>query len=961
MGRSGTVLSPLMVGRDGHLEIATARLEDAAAGHGRTVLLAGEAGVGKTRLLGAILRQARAAGFDTAKGDIAPHDRDVPGALLRDLARTMRETPRLADAGAAVLAAWHAASVEGGTNSRTLIADAVEAIRTALRQRTVLAFEDLQWADDLSLDAIAELARTIEGRPVLVVASYRRDEVPADAPLRAWRSRLLTQRRAEEIRLDRLTRDQTATVVSLLLDTGLPAPRELVEAVHTRSDGLPLHIEELLAAARWTGQVDAASVLGVAVPDTIEDAVLARTARLSPRAQAVARAAAVLGRCFVPAVLAGVIDVPEAELEDPLQELVDEAILFPFGTRDVGYHDFRHQLLRDALYRHTPARERRRYHARAAEFGASLEGHTEVHASLHFAEAGLHAEAFEAALAGAAEAAQVLAHREAFELYRRAIEHQPTDLDPMRRGALLQALTTEALALEDIEVGESTAREAAAVFRQAGDPPRAIQALSLVLVLWRRNGHPVHERIELARGLLAELDELPTTTETQELRGDVAYYLAYALVDAYDLAAARQVLARVRALAVSTATRDLQLAADELEAIARCTEGDPAAGLPDLLAAAQEGIAGGHETSALAGFRDGATMAVRAMDYARARSSIESGLRFAAEVEQTHCAHVMRAASAVVDWATGDWERAGATARQVLADRGCQRAGASARWALGYVALGQGDAAAAAVELEPALIWADQGGAVDQWLCAAWGLAESALLAGDPAQAASRCREAFERARAVGERAWVMPFVVTGVRAYAASARPAEAEGWLADTAAYLQPVRAWATPALDHAAGLVALAAGSTGVARRSLEAAVDGWDARGRVWEGLWARLDLAGCLARAGRYGVAAGLAGQVHERAIRLGSPALMERASTVVRQGRARVVELEPWHPLTGREFQVARLIGEGRTNAEIAAALGIAPKTASSHVEHILAKLGASRRTEIAAWASQIGGVALQG
>ena len=70
--------------------------------------------------------------------------------------------------------------------------------------------------------------------------------------------------------------------------------------------------------------------------------------------------------------------------------------------------------------------------------------------------------------------------------------------------------------------------------------------------------------------------------------------------------------------------------------------------------------------------------------------------------------------------------------------------------------------------------------------------------------------------------------------------------------------------------------------------------------------------------------------------------------------RGRVAEEEPWRPLTAREYDVARLISEGRTNAEIADKLGIAPKTASSHVEHILAKLGASRRAEIAAWASTV-------
>jgi DNA-binding CsgD family transcriptional regulator len=75
---------------------------------------------------------------------------------------------------------------------------------------------------------------------------------------------------------------------------------------------------------------------------------------------------------------------------------------------------------------------------------------------------------------------------------------------------------------------------------------------------------------------------------------------------------------------------------------------------------------------------------------------------------------------------------------------------------------------------------------------------------------------------------------------------------------------------------------------------------------------------------------------------------------VLRMARGHAPDDEPWRPLTSREFEVARLIGEGMTNAEIAATLDIAPKTASSHVEHILAKLGASRRAEIATWASHV-------
>jgi DNA-binding CsgD family transcriptional regulator len=82
--------------------------------------------------------------------------------------------------------------------------------------------------------------------------------------------------------------------------------------------------------------------------------------------------------------------------------------------------------------------------------------------------------------------------------------------------------------------------------------------------------------------------------------------------------------------------------------------------------------------------------------------------------------------------------------------------------------------------------------------------------------------------------------------------------------------------------------------------------------------------------------------------------LLARAEKLARTARGRGDEREPWHPLTTREFEVARKIAEGLTNAELADELAISPKTASSHVEHILAKLGVSRRAEIAAWATSV-------
>jgi DNA-binding CsgD family transcriptional regulator len=278
----------------------------------------------------------------------------------------------------------------------------------------------------------------------------------------------------------------------------------------------------------------------------------------------------------------------------------------------------------------------------------------------------------------------------------------------------------------------------------------------------------------------------------------------------------------------------------------------------------------------------------------------------------------------------------------------------TARCAVGYVALGRGALNAAETELGAALAVGEESGMIDFILPPLWGLAEAALLADQPERAAAHCRRALELARATGERALLVPFVVTGVRAEQAAGRPSAAGAWLDACAAHLAALPVVAQPALDHGRGLAAMASGSTGIARVALEAAVRGWTDRGRIWEATWARLDLAECLGRLNRFADSADLSVEVRAIASRLDSRVLAERAESILRNARAHVPLDEPWRPLTIREFEVARLIGEGMTNAEIADALDIAPKTASSHVEHILAKLGASRRAEIATWASQV-------
>jgi DNA-binding CsgD family transcriptional regulator len=235
-----------------------------------------------------------------------------------------------------------------------------------------------------------------------------------------------------------------------------------------------------------------------------------------------------------------------------------------------------------------------------------------------------------------------------------------------------------------------------------------------------------------------------------------------------------------------------------------------------------------------------------------------------------------------------------------------------------------------------------------------WALAEVDLVEGDAASAAARCGEAMELATSAGERALLVPFVVTGVRAWLAAHRPDEAERWLDRVRNHLAGWDTVAGPAIAHAEGLLRLSAGSLTAARDALETAVRGWDQHDRIWEASWARLDLAHSLMRSNRFGEAASLLAAVRSTAETLESDPLMIRADELAKVGRGRGTLEEPWRPLTTREFEVARLVAEGLTNVEIADRLAIAPKTASSHLEHILAKLGVSRRAEIAAWAAAV-------
>ncbi len=369
-------------------------------------------------------------------------------------------------------------------------------------------------------------------------------------------------------------------------------------------------------------------------------------------------------------------------------------------------------------------------------------------------------------------------------------------------------------------------------------------------------------------------------------------------VDANDLDRASTVLSDLLSAVEGTDDAWLELDARIRGAMASIVAGDVRHGLDAMLRFSAEARALDRQETGVTAFRDTAVLAIRTMDYPTAALALDEGMVYADSIQQSHCAHVMAALQAELQWVAGRWDGAVADALQAIADPGCQRAPGMAHRVVGYVALGRGELAMAEAELRAALAFGERSEMIEYRLPARWGLAEMAVLAGDHEAAIAEVEAARALAEAAGERALFVPFIVTGVRAYQLAGRPEDAERWLRAAAGFLASTPAFGPAALAHGEGLVALASGATGIARRELEAAVEGWDAIGRVWEASWARLDLASAFLRTNRFAAGVSLAGQVQATADALGSPALRERAESLVRHGRGRVVDAEPWHPLT---------------------------------------------------------------
>ncbi|HEV8222930.1 MAG TPA: AAA family ATPase, partial [Streptosporangiaceae bacterium] len=351
---SRRISSPELIGRDAELSLLHAALAQARDSEGRVVLIEGDAGLGKTRLVEHFTSQAGPAEVLASSG--IPLAADVPYAPLIEVFRTLagRHPPA-----AAVLLPGSEPGEPGSpggpgpAGTARLLGAAAEALRAvAAGGPAVLVVDDIHWADASTRVLLSYLARVLRRDPVLIVLTVRTEELDPARPAGELVAELARAPHVERVALRPLDRDGVAAQLRSI--TGVPPSAVLVDRMMERAAGNPFFTEELLAAG------DGGVPGGGAVPPGVREVVLARVARLPAAGQRVLRAAAVLGRRVPHDLLAAVTGADE--LAAGLPPVVAFRLLEPAGD---GYL-FRHPLIQEAVYGSLLPADRRELHTRAA-------------------------------------------------------------------------------------------------------------------------------------------------------------------------------------------------------------------------------------------------------------------------------------------------------------------------------------------------------------------------------------------------------------------------------------------------------------------------------------------------------------------------------------------------------------------------------------------------------------------
>jgi DNA-binding CsgD family transcriptional regulator len=458
--------------RDHGLKVLAAALGEAIAGQGRIALVSGEAGIGKTSFVDRFIATSGQA-MRVLKGNCDALFTPSPLGPLYDIAR---------QTGGRLLA-----QLESEAPRAALFPTMLDQLRDPA-QPAILVIEDIHWADDATLDLVKFLSRRIAQTKVLLVLTYRDDEVGAQHPMRLLLGDLATSRATIRIELPRLTIDAVRILVA-----GRPFDPA---ALHGRTAGNPFFVAEVLANT------------GRGIPKTVRDAVLARTARLGPAGRDALAAASVIGCRIDHAVLERIVG-GEA---DGLAECMKIGMLEAAGNVIA----FRHELVREAVLTDLDPGRRRELHRLALDgLRASGAGRCDVAQLANFAAGAGDGDAvLEFGPEAARAAAAVGAHRAAAAQYRRVLDFA-ADRAPAIRAQLFEAYAEECAIVDELSEAGSARRQAIELWRQAGD--RLKEGENLAAFAWPlvRSGQNAAAE-DTSRRAIEVLETMPPTRQLAE-------------------------------------------------------------------------------------------------------------------------------------------------------------------------------------------------------------------------------------------------------------------------------------------------------------------------------------------------------------------------------------------------------------------------------------------------------------
>ncbi|MFN8590478.1 MAG: AAA family ATPase [Thermomicrobiales bacterium] len=443
-------------------------LSEAAAGHGRLVLVGGEAGVGKSSLVEAFARQARGATVMRVSCDAL----STPGPLgpLRDLAPTLGLP-------------LDQFTAEG--DARDHLFRAVLAAYAARPDPTLFIGEDAHWADGASLDLLRFLARRIGDLSTLFVVTYRDDEIGGSHPLRLLLGDLATAPTVHRLSVPPLSEEAVARLAA--------ASGRNAADLHRLTGGNPFFLTEVLARS------------DASVPASVGDAILARAARLTPEARAVLDIAAVIGTTIDLDLLLTVAGPVFEETEACLAG----GLLRADGARLL----FRHDLVREAVLAAIAPPRRRLLHGRVLTvLREASEAERDLALLAHHAEAAGDRDAvLTFAVAAGGQASALHAHREAAAQYARALRFADR-LPSVERVALYEQRSVACYLIDQGDEAIAARRAALDIWRSLGDPLREGDSLRWMSRLFWYSGHGA-EAERAAIDALALLEPLPPGPE----------------------------------------------------------------------------------------------------------------------------------------------------------------------------------------------------------------------------------------------------------------------------------------------------------------------------------------------------------------------------------------------------------------------------------------------------------------